>query len=224
MRVTLAANGQEAVDAVRDEPRFDAVLMDVQMPVVDGCQATALIRQQPEHASLPIIAMTAHALARDRDKCLAVGMNDYVTKPFEPVALFAVMERWIAPSTVAAGGPALSVEAGLARCVGRVDLYERILRRYLETRLDSPDRIRLALGEHDPERARGLAHSLVSTAGTVGADGLSATARALEEAIDAEETTRWPALVDTLAAQHQEVVSAIRAWLAERDTVRKLPS
>src|SRR5258706_21675 len=73
MRVTIARNGQEAVDCIRAE-HFDAVLMDVQMPVMDGYQATALIRRQPQYASLPIIAMTANAMAGDREKSLAVGM------------------------------------------------------------------------------------------------------------------------------------------------------
>jgi PAS domain S-box-containing protein len=226
MRVTLATHGQEAVDAVRGEPRFDAMLIDVQMPVMDGCQATALIRQDPAHASLPIIALTAHAMARDRDKCLAVGMNDYVTKPFEPSELFAVLERWIAPAAAAgvAHAPALSIDAGLARCLGRVDLHERILRRYLETRADEPARIRLALDARDLERARSLAHGLISTAGTMGADALSELARTLEQAIDERAAARWPSLVDALEAQHRGVVASVRAHLERRDAVRKLPS
>jgi two-component system sensor histidine kinase/response regulator len=194
--------------------------------VMDGCQATALIRQDAAHASLPIIALTAHAMARDRDKCLAVGMNDYVTKPFEPTELFAVLERWIAPAAAAgvALAPALSIDAGLARCLGRVDLHERILRRYLETRADEPARIRQALDARDLERARGLAHGLISTAGTMGADALSELARTLEQAIDERAAARWPSLVDALDAQHRGVVAAVRAHLERRDAVRKLPS
>jgi len=92
--VSIARNGQEAIDRIRAEP-FDAVLMDVQMPLMDGHQVTALLRQDPRFASLPIIAMTAHAMARDREKAIASGMNDYVSKPFEPPQLFAVLARWM---------------------------------------------------------------------------------------------------------------------------------
>ena len=95
MDVTLAQNGQEAIERVRTES-FDAVLMDVQMPVMDGHQATQIIRQDARFAHLPIIAMTAHAMPRDRDRSLASGMNDHVTKPFVLPELLAVLNRWIA--------------------------------------------------------------------------------------------------------------------------------
>jgi two-component system sensor histidine kinase/response regulator len=101
LEVTLANNGAEAIERVRTE-RFDAVLMDVQMPVMDGYQATQIIRQDPKLADLPIIAMTAHAMPRDRDRSLAVGMNDHLTKPFDLDQLLAVLHRWI-PSDRAPG-------------------------------------------------------------------------------------------------------------------------
>ncbi|MGY4827648.1 ATP-binding protein [Sphaerotilaceae bacterium SBD11-9] len=93
--ISIAHNGEEAVAAVKGAP-FDLVLMDVQMPVMDGYQATLAIRQVPGLRDLPIIAMTAHAMQRDRDQCLAVGMNGYVTKPFEPADLFTVLGKWAA--------------------------------------------------------------------------------------------------------------------------------
>ena len=99
MDVTLADNGLEALARLRDAA-FDLVLMDIQMPVMDGLQATRLIRADPALAHLPVIAMTAHAMAGDRDKSRAAGMNDHVSKPFEPALLFAVMLRWLAPAAV----------------------------------------------------------------------------------------------------------------------------
>ncbi|HET7793691.1 MAG TPA: ATP-binding protein, partial [Rhizobacter sp.] len=93
--ISIARNGEEAVAAASEAP-FDLVLMDVQMPVMDGYQATLAIRQVPGLRDLPIIAMTAHAMQRDRDQCLAVGMNGYVTKPFEPAELFTVLGKWAA--------------------------------------------------------------------------------------------------------------------------------
>jgi signal transduction histidine kinase/AmiR/NasT family two-component response regulator len=93
--VSIAHNGQEAVARVTQAP-YDLVLMDVQMPVMDGYQAARLIRQVPGLGDLPIIAMTAHAMQRDREQSLAAGMNGFVTKPFEPTELFAVLGKWAA--------------------------------------------------------------------------------------------------------------------------------
>ncbi len=95
-QVTLAVNGEEAVAAIR-EKRYDVVLMDIQMPKMDGLEATRIIRSDPRHRSLPIIALTAHAVTGDREKCLAVGMNDYIPKPIEPEQLFSVVRKWAHP-------------------------------------------------------------------------------------------------------------------------------
>ncbi|MET0323414.1 MAG: response regulator, partial [Duganella sp.] len=96
VHVELANNGMDAVRMV-DAGRFDAVLMDIQMPEMDGYEATALIRARHPATQLPVIAMTAHAVAGFRENSLAMGMNDYVTKPIEPERLFAVLANWIGP-------------------------------------------------------------------------------------------------------------------------------
>ncbi|HEX3139540.1 MAG TPA: response regulator, partial [Rhizobacter sp.] len=101
--ISIARNGQEAV-ALATTESFDLVLMDVQMPLMDGYQATALIRQLPQLRELPIIAMTAHAMQRDREQCLAAGMNGFVTKPFEPTELFAVLGTWASVGRKLHGG------------------------------------------------------------------------------------------------------------------------
>ena len=94
--VEFAANGQEAVDAVlKDYKRFDAVIMDVQMPVMDGLEATRLIRRAVDATQLPIIAMTAHAMETERQQCLEAGMNDHLTKPIDPKAVTETLGRWI---------------------------------------------------------------------------------------------------------------------------------
>jgi PAS domain S-box-containing protein len=222
MEVVVAANGQDAVQHVRSR-HFDAVLMDVQMPVMDGYQATALIRHDAAQRSLPIIAMTAHAMARDREKCLAVGMNDYVTKPFDPVELFSVLAKWIsidrgldraAPvaEDTSHNQHGVSFELGLHRCLGRHELYERILRRFLASRLDDARDIRAALAAHDLDRAAAIAHSIISTAGTIGAEALSDAARALQLAIDAGEEARLPALVEVFAQRHAQVTEELRSF------------
>ena len=100
--VTLANHGAEAVARLKGGPQpppFDVVLMDLQMPVMDGYTAIRLLRTDERFRDLPIIAMTAHALMEERQRCLEAGMNDHVTKPIEPDALFAVLKRWIKPIT-----------------------------------------------------------------------------------------------------------------------------
>jgi signal transduction histidine kinase/CheY-like chemotaxis protein len=101
-RVTIAVNGEDAVAAIRDN-RYDAVLMDIQMPRLDGMAATRLIRSDPRFRTLPIIALTAHAVTGNREKCLAAGMNDYITKPIEPEQLFTVLRKWLKPPPAAHG-------------------------------------------------------------------------------------------------------------------------
>jgi two-component system sensor histidine kinase/response regulator len=112
--VTVANNGREAVDALANGPQpppFDVVLMDLQMPEMDGYQATAKLRSDPRFKSLPIIAMTAHATIEERQRCLAAGMNDHISKPIDPALLFETVGRFYKSS-----GPSASVRAGTSRC------------------------------------------------------------------------------------------------------------
>ncbi len=101
-RVTIAVNGEDAVAAIR-ENSYDAVLMDIKMPMLDGLAATRLVRSDPCFRTLPIIALTAHAVTGDREKCLAAGMDDYIAKPIEPEQLFTVLRKWLKPLPTPAG-------------------------------------------------------------------------------------------------------------------------
>ena len=221
MQVSIAHNGQEAVDRVCTES-FDVVLMDVQMPVMDGYQATALIRQQPRHAALPIIAMTAHAMAGDREKSLAVGMNDHVTKPFEPGQLFAVLSNWVTAqaSRPLAAGESVSFELGIQRCHGRRELYLRIVDRFVSTHGDDPAKIVAAIDAGEWGKAADIVHNVVSMAGTIGAQGLSEAARALQVAINMAEVEQWDTLLEAFAGQHASVMLQLRSYLTERPTMK----
>jgi two-component system, sensor histidine kinase and response regulator len=220
MTLTLANNGQEALECLRDGS-FDAVLMDVQMPVMDGYETTAAIRQRAELADLPIIAMTAHAMLRDREKCLAAGMNDYVTKPVEPAELFAVLAKWMPDDTAPrASAIGISFELGLKHCMGRTDLYERVLQRFLDTHSNDSQRLREAVDAGDLKRAAMMAHTQISTAGSIGAQRLSETARRLEEAFTAGDRSRLPDLMDAFARQLATVLDGTHRYLASQQRAR----
>ncbi len=230
MEVTLAVDGRDAIEKAHSEP-FDAVLMDLQMPVMDGYEATRLLRAEARFASLPILAMTAHAMLPERERCLALGMNDYVTKPINPDELFATLARWIQregsipaapappPPPPEAGGPGappaqrgvLSREEGLASFSGNVALYEKMLGRFLELKPEAAREIRTALAQGDAETAARHAHSMIAVAGTIGAAELSGLARELQNAIQDGP----PDAVFPLLARFEEVLARVVEELKE---------
>ncbi len=226
MDVTLAGNGQEALEQLRTA-RFDLVLMDIQMPGMDGHRATAQIRRNPALAALPVIAMTAHAMPSDREKSKAAGMNDHVSKPFEPAQLFEVILRWLAPaapepgvdarsaaSTPAAGPEAVvAFDLGLQRCLGRPDLYHKILGRYLAQRASTGNEIRAALDAGNIDAGQRAAHTLISTASMIGAAALSELAREAHDAIEARQSGQWPTVLDRIDALQLRIDNAIAAYL-----------
>jgi len=205
--VDVANNGREACDmlaAAQDLSPYDAVLMDVQMPEMDGYQATAKIRSDPRFAKLPIVAMTAHATVEERQRCLDAGMNDHVSKPIDPDALFATLRRYVqthpvAPAkaegkkppkgAAAAPEPAppptdcLNMPDGLRRVAGNTKLYYNLLRQFIEGQSEAPEKIDLSLRSSDRKTAERLAHTVKGVAGNIGATAVQSVAAELEKAI-----------------------------------------
>ncbi|NVM21790.1 MAG: response regulator [Desulfobacterales bacterium] len=122
--VDTANNGNEAVDAL-NRTTYDCVLMDVQMPEMDGFEATRLIRQDPKFAKLPIIAMTAHAMKGDREKCIEAGMDDYVTKPLEPEVLFSTLDKWIKPVNITPESAPDKAGIRVVQAAGKAECYSK---------------------------------------------------------------------------------------------------
>ncbi len=179
--VTVASNGAAALEALTQQS-FQAVLMDVQMPVMGGYEATARIRENPIWSELPVIAMTAHALAGDRDRCLEAGMNDHISKPIDPNVLVNTLDRWLNGATdtepVAEQATQLAIldtAAGLQRVGGNSALYHRLLSEFASQFSDAGQRLAA-----EPEKTKLLAHSLAGVAGNLGASLLSQAARRLE--------------------------------------------
>jgi signal transduction histidine kinase/DNA-binding response OmpR family regulator/HPt (histidine-containing phosphotransfer) domain-containing protein len=197
--VTIANNGREAVEkfSAPGQPAFDVVLMDLQMPEMDGYQATARLRSDSRLAALPIIAMTAHATVEERQRCLAAGMNDHIAKPIDPAALYETVGRFYKPTSepaaAAASRPAsldgvpsivgLDAANGLARVGGNRQLYVRILRQFVEQQGPAADQIAEAVARQDYVVAERLAHTLKGVAGNIGAAAVQSAAGALERLI-----------------------------------------
>lgn len=199
--IALAENGLEALFRVKSEP-WDIVFMDMHMPIMDGLEATLEIRKLPELANLPIVALTANAMAKDRERCAEVGMNDYVTKPINPNELWRVLEKWVTPNDAdievcevplqteqAIETPTLPSIEGINRVKalqntnGNEKLALSILSKFAErsARFSAEyDAAQSAETSKDGER---IAHSLKGTASSVGADEIATMAGQLERLI-----------------------------------------
>jgi signal transduction histidine kinase/DNA-binding response OmpR family regulator len=184
-KVVIAGNGREAVEAMQRQS-FDVVLMDVQMPEMGGFEATEAIRalERENGNRTPIVAMTAHAMKGDRERCLAAGMDQYLTKPLDPKQLCPVVEAMAAgrAPAVADEKPAAAVSLQvLARVGGDRELLAEISRLFVDDAPRHLDRIRRALDVRDGEALRRAAHGLKGAAANFDAEGVVAAARTLEE-------------------------------------------
>jgi two-component system sensor histidine kinase/response regulator len=195
--VDTADNGAIAIDMLRLKP-YDAVLMDVQMPVMDGLTATREIRKMPPFLSLPIIAMTANAMPQDRVRCIEAGMSDYLSKPIDPGLLWKTLHQWLVPDAElpdvatlqepqdAAGSfsdwsiEGLDTATGLRLMGGKPALYLDMLRKFVLKQANVAERIRNALVAGDPAAAERIVHTLKGLCGSIGAQALQQQAGTLE--------------------------------------------
>ncbi len=184
-RVVAVKNGQAAIEALEREP-FDLVLMDVQMPEMDGLTATRLIRARPEWADLPIIAMTAYALKGDRERCLEAGMNDYVSKPIRESELFAAIERQVEERATDGGlesaheTPPIALDVIMEQLHGDRTFLVELLNTLLQEADDALPRLEQAIADGDAEAVKRLAHSLKGAAATMAAGPVRDAAYELE--------------------------------------------
>jgi len=237
--VDVADNGQASLDrvaqALRDKALYDVVLMDMQMPVMDGVTAASLLRRDPALARMPILAMTANAMQIDRDRCIAAGMDDFVTKPIDPDALWLALRRWVKPraglgtphpaaaSTASAteeaipqGITGLDTQLGLRRVMGKRSLYLSMLRKFVTGQGAVAAQIRSALDGGQNELAQRLAHTLRGLAGNIGASGLQEAAGRVEMAIaQAQPRETVDALLASMAQTLAAIVQPLAATLGD---------
>jgi two-component system, sensor histidine kinase and response regulator len=206
--IEVACDGAEGL-AKAGAGDFDVILMDMQMPVMDGLEATRRIRLDPAKKNLPVIALTASAMRQDRDACIAAGMNDFVMKPIDPPELWRVLIKWTSPRLAARLGArtatgardrpesrapdegepipeglsSVDAELGLRRSFGKRGLYLSLLRRFASDQRDAAARARAALEAGDGGSAERIAHTAKGVAGSIGAVGLAERAADLELAL-----------------------------------------
>ena len=226
IEVGIADNGFEALQALRRE-RFDAVLMDMQMPRMDGLEATRHIRTSLAQADLPIIAMTANAMTGDRESCLAAGMNDYIAKPLHHQELYATLARWTrraesqaaqaAPVVQPPGDapPVLETAVAMARMGGK-KVYLSMLAKFVPSQGQAMRSIEDALAANDRATAERLAHTLKGVAASVGAASLAESADQLEQAIRSEYAGEYPQLIEAIAGKLGQAIAAIENYLEQQ--------
>jgi two-component system sensor histidine kinase/response regulator len=180
-QVDVVGNGREAVDAITARA-YDLVLMDIQMPEMDGFEATAGIRALPQGRTLPIVALTAHALSGERERCLERGMSDYLAKPFKAHELFAAVEGGAARAAASAPVVDLAAFRATMREAGAEDAVDGILDTFLEHAGGHVDALERATTSSDAAAIAKAAHAFKSAAGSIGAQGLAAALQALEQA------------------------------------------
>ncbi|MBN1932444.1 MAG: response regulator [Desulfobacterales bacterium] len=233
----IAKNGKEAVEAVQKQ-QFDAVLMDIQMPEMDGYEATRVIRNDPQFASLPIIAMTAHAMKGDEEKCLEAGMDGYISKPISQDRLFhtiwksiksqkrsappeelpesdAITEkshrRNIMTEDLPLKLPGINIQDALKALNIEKYIFKRILLGFLRNNKDTIDKIQAAAAANDWETLRLSAHSIKGSAANIGADELQKAAQALEKACtDAPTKTPDSQLIDVVIIALNKVLESLQ--------------
>jgi PAS domain S-box-containing protein len=226
IQVSIAFNGRECVDRVKAEP-FDLVLMDIQMPVMDGLTATKLLRADSRFHSLPIVAMTAHAMSGDRERSVEAGLNDHLTKPINPQVLTEMLVRWMParsipqPTIDTEKMPAASssedipehlspfdIPAALARANGKPKLLRKMLLSFREQYKGAASELRQQIADGKTEEAGRLAHSLKGVAATLEAKELAAAAANIEQAIREGMLEDLEGLIGTMAAALDPAVAA----------------
>jgi len=223
----VVGNGEEAVAKALGGD-YEIILMDVQMPRMNGLAATRLIRDRKSEIDLPIVAMTANAMRSQEEECLAVGMNDFIAKPFEPVRLYETILKWVTgvgqaethgllgmietdPGDLglAIDIPGLDVRAGLRHLSGMAQMYLDVLGSFARQSSRSADDLRLTLAARDFVALEQDVHTLKGLAATIGADGVRLAAEDLEFTVRAEDFDDCSKAIDRLEAALSPLIEAI---------------
>ncbi|MBF0395662.1 MAG: response regulator [Desulfobacterales bacterium] len=230
--VNIANNGIEAIDII-NSTLFDAVLMDLQMPEMDGYEAIIQIKKLSIHKDLPIIALTAHAMNSEREKCFQIGFNDYVTKPIVPNDLYSSLIKLIPPknqdykphkirnesSNMETILPenlyGIDINQGLKNIAGNKKLYKNILKEFLSKNSDDPNKIKAAIEKKEFDEALRLSHTLKGVSGNMGIKDIFLTAKNLELAIKQRNIDLYNEMINKLDKENRLVISSLENWFSK---------
>jgi PAS domain S-box-containing protein len=248
LRVDVANNGLEAVEMV-SKNRYDGVLMDCQMPVLDGFEATRRIRQDGRFNELPIMAMTANAMAGDKEKCVECGMNDHIAKPIDVAQLFQTLAKWIKLSPAASAAqsqpqiqtvldaPAppkqpmpvaidglpeiegLDLVGALARMGGSKKLLLKLINRFVETQTDVIARIKAAVENKDADTAAREAHTVKGLAGNIGDTAMANSAAVVETLLKEGESADLAQALDDMGVELKHLLKRIALGLGQPEAL-----
>ncbi|MDA3971149.1 MAG: response regulator, partial [Desulfobulbaceae bacterium] len=236
LAVDLANDGKEAVE-LAEKHKYDVIIMDIQMPIMDGFAATKKIRNSKSATrNVPIVAMTAHAMAGDRAKSIAAGMVDHVPKPIDPAELYRVLLKWIKPdkgrpkgksrrekklkisaTPMPASLPGIDIVNGLSRVGGNKDLYRGLLKDFYKEYGDAAGKIKESLGKEDKELGVRLAHTVKGVAGNLGAEPLQAAGADLEAAIKDNTLDNIEELLDVFAQNLKTIMNGLQEFVEADD-------
>lgn len=234
MQVSIAAHGREALAILEENPAFDAILMDCQMPVMDGYTATKMIRKQEAFEELPIIALTANAMVGEKQKVLASGMNDHISKPIRPNEMLDTMAKWISNSaptplkTPKTEDKVISLpniigidtQKGLITTQNSVSLYKKILRRFAQNQANFAEDFVYAYETEDSESMTRLAHTLKGVSGNIGAMKLFTESGMLEQACKNNDRAAIDELFESCVEQLTPILQALNALEREEAVER----
>jgi len=234
LQVDVAPNGKDAVKRLKKSISdgrsiYDAVLMDIEMPVMDGYTATRIIRADPVFKTLPIVAMTAHALKGIENKCIEAGMTDYVSKPIDDRQLCQTLAKYIKPrlrqapprslqkislgqdawESLPAEIPEINLKKALDLISGNTGLLRKIMRSFLEQFGDVEKRLKQCLDQGELDQAQRLIHTIKGTSGNLGADALYAATRALELQLKSPTGDGLQPAMDRFLQRHQRVIASL---------------
>ncbi len=227
MTVHTAVTGIEAIEKIRNEA-FDVVLMDIQMPEMDGLEATSRIRNDLGNKDLPIIAMTAHAMRGDREKCIAAGMNDYISKPIDRLKLYKVLKKYIPGSSFASNTlkshlpedkktgpntikmPGMDVDEGMNRMGCSFERYITILSQFCQDLEPIPFQLKELIRQNNLTGAREKNHSLKGSAGNLAAKDLFSASQSFEKAIDAKDIDQIKCCLSQVEEKFSQVKESLK--------------
>ena len=208
--VDVANNGVEVLRALKHNGKYDLVLMDIQMPEMDGFETTTAIRADKRWEGIPVVAMTAHALKGDEERCLSAGMDDYLAKPIEPEKLFSTIERWTGTGAMSVqehlksekemGETPIDVDKALERFDGDAEFFREIVAEFLGMLPEQLGSLRAGIENGDATTVERAAHTLKGAAANIGAEKVRDTALHLEEIGRAGELSAIDTVIRQLEA------------------------